>query len=387
MTAKMELIINEDTMCYISQAEIGGDLGIYDARVDFTALSATEQCPRWGGIRYGLGVTHGQTGRAMALEAGSAAHDFFAAVRLLELCHNVKADGALPERINAFFVHHGERLFTYERMKHAKEEVGEDDPSAIISDELLSLNFCINILYSSNFYDDPSDNRRTMANIEEACIAYYRNWPFTRWPLYVEDYSKPDCLVGVELPVDLDVEFVTNGIQDLRLNYIGRMDGLHMHSYMQQGKRKEGAVVHENKTGARIDSAWEAGQRMSPQAIGYAVQSSLYTSQPIERAFVHGMQIPQPRAAYGQGVHQFPIDISHDRYVNWAVWTYKWAKMFNAARENPAYSQQHFHSCNRYFRPCSFLDICMEDDPEDRTAMIEGLEYQPWDPLVEDKVS
>ena len=61
------------------------DLPAYDN----TRLVAINTCPTWGIVRYGLNkewlacITGGA--RNMALECGSAAHDFFAAVRLWQL--------------------------------------------------------------------------------------------------------------------------------------------------------------------------------------------------------------------------------------------------------------------------------------------------------------
>src|SRR3990167_2390290 len=48
-------------------------------------LTAVNQCPTWGIIRYGKRRTYSETARALALEAGSVMHRVFATVRLWQL--------------------------------------------------------------------------------------------------------------------------------------------------------------------------------------------------------------------------------------------------------------------------------------------------------------
>ena len=55
---------------------------------DNTKLTAINQCPTWGIVRYGLHKTMSGGGRAMALEAGSACHEVFAALRLWQLLYH-----------------------------------------------------------------------------------------------------------------------------------------------------------------------------------------------------------------------------------------------------------------------------------------------------------
>jgi hypothetical protein len=50
---------------------------------------------------------------------------------------------------------------------------------------------------------------------------------------------------------------------------------------------------------------------------------------------------------------------------------------------NPYDAPKYTHSCNRYFRPCSFIPFCDADDEEQRTIVRE-MEDDEWSPL--DKV-
>lgn len=126
---------------------------------DNTRLVAINTCPTWGITRYQMHKTMSAPGnRQMALEMGTAAHDVFAAVRLWQL-------RAYQERpVLADF--HGPRLFGAARYQRMLEAVNSaEDPRTC------SLQFCLEALETSGFYDDPSDRRRTMTNLEEGCIA------------------------------------------------------------------------------------------------------------------------------------------------------------------------------------------------------------------------
>ena len=56
-----------------------------ERKFDNTKLVALNTCPTWGIIRYEHHRTYLSGNRAMALEAGGAAHQAFAAVRLCDL--------------------------------------------------------------------------------------------------------------------------------------------------------------------------------------------------------------------------------------------------------------------------------------------------------------
>ena len=50
-------------------------------------ITAMDTCDRWGTIRFGERKAFATNARSMALEAGSASHDGFAALRLHEVGH------------------------------------------------------------------------------------------------------------------------------------------------------------------------------------------------------------------------------------------------------------------------------------------------------------
>src|SRR5689334_10572928 len=62
---------------------------------DYTKLTALCQCPRWGLIRYDQHKRMPGCSRSMSLEAGSAAHQAFAAIRWFELLESKGLDDQL----------------------------------------------------------------------------------------------------------------------------------------------------------------------------------------------------------------------------------------------------------------------------------------------------
>src|SRR5689334_14562472 len=62
---------------------------------DYTKLTALNMCPRWGLIRYDQHKRMPGCSRSMSLEAGSAAHQAFAAIRWFELLESKGLDDQL----------------------------------------------------------------------------------------------------------------------------------------------------------------------------------------------------------------------------------------------------------------------------------------------------
>lgn len=338
-----------------------------DIVADHTALNAVEVCPRWGGIRYGAGLNVEGTGRSLALEAGKVCHEFFSAVRFIELVHQFPKD-------EHFLQVQGARLFTEERFQDClpSKDLLE------LTDLVEGLNFGINILESSGYYDDPRDKRRTMANIQEACTAYYNDWSFTRWPVFVADGDDPQRFVGIELTTDLYIEY-----EDLRVRYTGRMDGIHMHTYKYDGETLTAPVVHENKTSGRLDEAWKISHLLAHQCTGYAVAGSLMVGTLVPRAMILGLQLPQPRNTYNPGQMQFPSRITDKRINEWLEWVHRNGRLMMSAISDPLGCETRRHSCSRYFQPCAFFALCGEEDRQTQQEMLGEFITDRWDPLAE----
>lgn len=333
------------------------DLDAYD----HTCLSNVNMCPTWGILRYVHHKTLSASSRALALEAGSAAHDGFAALRLFQLHHFDKH----PELAE----HHGKRIFTPPRWK-AICDAGKRATDL----RTQAINVTSEALYTGEFYDDPSDRRRTTANLEEMLMAYVDRWDFERFPVWVRDPSDPTSDVGVEVPFDMVVEFTMEDGTILKYRFIGKIDGIH--TEIAQDDR---VVLHENKTAARMDDAWKNAFHMSHQVTGYLFALALWCKQHVDKAYILGTQLPLPRViSEGMYINRYARE-SH-MFAHWFEWFFHTVQIIHQYKDDILTTPRYSHSCNRYFRSCSFLPICTAPDDE-KLEIIEGMEEDRWSPL------
>ena len=111
---------------------------------DNTTLVAINTCPTYGMIRNVNDLAMPGGGRAMALEAGSASHEFYAAVRIYELI--VTRDLPVHALVCA------KRLFKDETVEKMYGHLGRGE-----DERVTGMNFCLEALYSSGFYNNPDD--------------------------------------------------------------------------------------------------------------------------------------------------------------------------------------------------------------------------------------
>lgn len=333
---------------------------------DNTKLVAINTCPTWGVLRYGMhksmGLPSKQGGpRAMALEMGTAAHDVFAAVRLWQ----VRTYQQLPDLAD----YHGTRLFgdaRYQRMLNAVD-TKEDERAQ-------SLAFCLECLDTSGFFDDPSDRRRTMTNLEEACIAYIDRWDWRRMPVWIRDGSDPKSDIGIELPFDVVLSFVLVGGECHSFRFIGKADGLHV--------RNDILYLHENKTASRLDEAWRQSFLLSSQVTGYCLALGVWAGAPINNAEVYGMSVPLPRNYDFGGIVRETVSRDRHHFERWFDWFLHTALLERQYAADPFHAPKYTHSCNRYFRPCSMIPFCDGDD-EEQHRIVEEMYDDEWNPLHE----
>jgi hypothetical protein len=332
---------------------------------DNTKLQAGNTCPTWGVLRYAMHKTFSHGGRAMALEAGSACHELFAAVRLYQLW---KYDTP-PHLRDAFLNYHGRRLFGEARFENMVSHLQTNE-----DERTQCLNFCLDALYSSGFYDDPSDRRRTMSNLEEACIVYIERWDWHRHPIWIRDKDDPTSDVGIEIPFDIVLTYEFDGGVIRRFRFVGKFDGIQW--------RDDKLNVGENKTASRLDDAWSMSFTMSSQVTGYMLAASVWTKEACERGIVWGLSIPLPKSTEGLVTEHVRRDAHH--FSRWFKWFLHTVDMYEQYKNNPHDAPKYTHSCNRYFRPCSFIPFCDSDDDTQR-LMIEEMVTEEWSPLHEDK--
>lgn len=338
---------------------------------DHTRLTAINTCPTWGLVRYGLGKTmHTEGESSQALNAGTAAHEFFAAVRVWQL--------AYKQGLTAHAHVNGLRLFGQDRHQAAWESAIIRD----VADDTRGLHYALDILYSSGFTDSPYDRRRTMANIEAACMNYYTRWDW-RHKVWVADVNDPKCAVGVEQAFDLVVEFKRESTTELTqfdyehafspFRFVGKIDGIHLHGDVFVG--------HENKTASRMDEAWRSSWLISHQPTGYMVAASWLFGILVERSAIIGMQIPQPRSLI-DGIHWEDVHRERHHYEQWLDWVLYTIAVEQRYRHDPANAPKFAHSCSRYFRACEMIPLCYSNR-EERAEILDSMTHQPWSPLEE----
>lgn len=344
----------------------GEDISQLDA-FDFTKLSAVNTCPRWGIIRYGHHKTTSAGGRAMALEAGEACHQVFAAIRVFDLMtHGPKVYGT--DDVKAAASNRAYEMFGAERTSVMLEyflDSREDERTRVIRGAL-------HILETSGFYDDPGDKRRTLDKLSEAIIAYVDRYEFGQSVPYVSG-----SFVGIEVPFELVAEYVGEGGIVRRVRFYGRIDGVHCYR-----NDIETPYIEENKTASRLNDAWSMSFETSHQVTGYIAAARTITGLDITKAKVIGLAIPQPRL-YDEGILNIRVSRAALQFMEWGKWFRHTAELYFKHFDQPLQAPMYTGSCNRYFRPCSFVPLCASRDNEEQEEMMDMMVKEEWSPLHE----
>lgn len=314
----------------------------------YSIVESILTCPVYGLIRY-YKRKYYPTRRNVPLEAGSQMHEVFAAIRLWQLWRK--------QDLRKHFEYHGARLFnSKEKPTRFQDAFRRMDDSP--RDELLS--FCYKIINSGDFYDDPDDRMRTIANMEESTIRYVDEMMARMKPgnraaakVWVADVNDPTAPVGIEQTLDVIVEW-----KGQKIRYIGTIDGL-----MIQYDFPDAIMVDENKTASRLDEAWREAWKVKSQPTAYLYMAKLLTGMPGTKVRILGIKIKQTRSA--EDFDAFIEERSDYQLADWARSLLFCAKIVADYGEQPLDAPQFTHSCNRYFRACTFVDLCAAE-PEDR---------------------
>ena len=331
-------------------------------------LNAIATCPTAGLMTYVANKVMSNPARAMALEAGAASHETYAAARLWQIGKH--------QGLGEHAAYHGDRLFgtdRHESMVLAAAEAGDDQRNAM-------LRFCLEAFYTSGFYDDPSDKRRTFVNIEEALIAYLDsiNWKEDIW---VEDADNPEARVGIEIPLDITITYAYDTrkhdgpLDAFEMRFIGTADGLSLN-------RRGNLRLQENKTASRLGEAWAMSFEMSHQVTGYMLALETILGKKIEDCAVNGMCIPLPRS-YDAGGLMTQIVLRRDtHYRAFLEWMLHLTQVIETYGHDPVNAPKHTGACNKYFRPCSLIPLCASPD-EDREFMLDNMVTRDASPTEE----
>lgn len=328
---------------------------------DYSTLNDLATCPTYGIIRHGYGKVNAKGGRRMALEAGSAAHEVYAAARLLQLYDQGEKD---------LFEREGLRLFNENRFETMKGFLNNIDPRN------RRMAFCLEALYTSGFVDDDFDKKRTLGNIEESCIAYLDRYEFDRYPVWVSDDRK---LVGIEVPIDMVIRYRFSYDHIISVRYVGRVDGIHT----EQGNA-ERIILNENKTASRLSDNWRDSFMLTHQVTGYSIAMSTVLRRNIEDVHVYGMALPLPRNYDNGGFLRVPeqrtVESHYPQFLRWVLHN---AQTYYNGKDNPLEQPKFSHSCNRYFSTCTYMCICASH-AEDRQAQFDDMPVEFWNPLAEE---
>jgi hypothetical protein len=341
---------------------------------DNTKLVAMNTCPTWGILRYTQHKTTKGTGRAMALEAGAAAHEVFAAHRLyylLEYARDYYTEFN-HEFIRTTIDSAGQRIFGQHRFGEMVASINQSEDFRTRCNQ-----FALTALYNSGFYDDPRDKRRTTTNIEEMCIAYMDRMDFRdRLPVMFSN-----GFVGIEIPVDvtITIDYINDLGEDAQLvcRFIGKADGVHY-----TDKTKKLIRVHENKTAFRLGEAWERSWDTNHQPTGYMIALTAMLNKQITQSEMLGTTLPMPRNFSLDGISRVIATRYDYHFVEWFEWFLHTVNLHNQYEHNVITAPMYTHSCNRYFRPCSFIDLCALP-PDERQQYIDEMETEEWSPLHE----
>lgn len=316
-------------------------------------VEAINTCPRWGIIRYVERKYFKSQYRSMALEAGSAMHEAFAAFRLCQLAWLQERPDAAEREAQRLFPHIWEDCFEFDTAP--VDEHG-------VRDHILTCVF--KVLNMGNFYDDPDDKVRTLANLEISVIRLVDEL------LNVAKYNEvyvADGVVGVEQSFDFVV--------DDKIRFIGTMDGLSLH------RSRDGVAeclrLEELKTASRLDDAFRESWRIKSQPVPYMIAARLATGAVVDKVRMIGIKVKQTRS--NEDFRMFEETRDDDKIQGWyntLMFTHELVEKYKSA---PLEAPQFTHSCNRYFRPCGFVDLCGAD-AADQHMIYESMEETPPSP-------
>lgn len=343
---------------------------------DNTKLTAGATCPTWGITRYQMHKTVAQSSRAMALECGSVMHDAFAMIRLVQLLHDFNnIAGRDPAIGKALFQFHGLRMFKQERLMQILEQAsgnGEFSPSDNV--KIYATRAAVAVLETSDYYDDPSDKKRTIANMEDSLFAYVSKWDWKQ-PIWVRDITDPTSDVGIEIPFDLLVTWQFGDAVKQR-RFTGKIDGIRV---------VNGVVrLEENKTASRLNEAWSQPFYLNSQPTGYMMAASVFSGETIRQARIMGLCIPLPKSYDAGGYLEFTVHRTDNHITDWLRWfDFIASSVYEDFAYNPSEAPRFTHSCGRYFRPCSMIPFCDVDEAEQK-LMLDEMITEEWSPLADE---
>ena len=275
-------------------------------------------------------------------------------------------------------MHHCARIFGANRADGMIDELRKMEHEDLVTQ---AEHFCLSALDTSGFYDDPSDNKRTIANLTTTCLAYLSKWKWDA-PIWVElNESKPaeTRLIGVELPFEMVISYTMLDGSIRNYKFCGKLDGFQ--------KRKRGWCIEENKTTSRATESFIECFDMASQITGYFIAGRLAlqqdgTDETVVAALLHLAPIPLPKSYSAvNNIGTYPVMREDHHFEQWLDDFLYTATMYEEYKDNPFDAPKFTHSCSRYFTTCMFFYICIADKETQRDIVENQMETKEWSPL------
>lgn len=316
-------------------------------------LEDVSECPTFGVVH--AQKQYPQHGRAMALEAGEAMHQVFAALRIWQLDRT--------QNLNDHAELAGIRVFGEERWKSMWADI---KPTMTHIDQLATL--AGRVLHTSGFHDDPKDSTRTISNMETAAMVYARETYqyLEAWPVWVADPKSPTKPIGVEQIFDVVLEYEDGK----KIRFIGTIDGILRN--VKQGNR---ITMAENKTASRMDRGWIESMKMRHQITGYMACGMAIFEIEMWHARVYGCKIKP--TFKGEDVHIEPVKRDATAVAHWANWVRRQVEVYESYEKDWEHAERRTHACNRFFRPCSLIPFCADSASGRKEQWSQMIEAAP----------
>lgn len=324
-------------------------------------MEAINTCPKWGIIHNVQAKTFTVGFRQMALEAGSLMHEVFSMLNLYQVGY--------VQGLHDHATHHGELLFPSDRYKVIMEKT-TDQASDMMNLEAIALR----TIATSEFYDDPEDRNRTIANLEHCALELVNYWLMNMrdYNIYISDKEDATKPIGVEQSLDVVFDVIDHHGEVTPIRFIGLGDAVY------QNHKTGKVTLGEYKTASSMNDAWREAFRTRHQITGYnaALKAYFDTSLVTGNTILLGTAVPVRKTT--APVQHFTIerdDENTKHFLNTMLFSQRLIQDFNNGID-ALHAPMFTHSCNRYFRPCSQLDLCSAA-MEDQYAMYEQMLDKP----------
>jgi hypothetical protein len=308
----------------------------------------------------------------MALEAGLAAHEAFASVRLGDLYYN-----------GGDWYPHGESWCRSKAILRATQLFGEGRAESWLSTitkgedtERSIMLGALDIFETTGYYDDPDDKRRTIANIEATIIGYVSKYPLGKTMCVITRDVVGRDFIGVEIPIDIRLRIYMPGDQARDYHFVGRVDGV-----MWANRKMDRINIEDDKTASRLNDAWHESWKINHQMTGYCGAVGSLLGRDVRTGVIRGASIPLPKTYDYGGIATVPFNRSDLQFHEWCEYVVHIMDIVTQYSAKPLHAPKYTHSCNRYFRPCSYVMFC-DSHYDERAGMFNEMDREIWNPLT-----